>query len=63
MAIDFNDYKCRFCGKTSTNFVFAEFVCDDEECIAQAREARGGPAGHMKKKAEGRPILPDNLDD
>ena len=63
MAIDFNDYKCRFCGKASTNFVFAEFVCDDEDCIDKAREARGGPAGHMKKKAEGRPILPDNLDD
>jgi hypothetical protein len=62
VAIDFNDYKCRFCGKTSTNFVFAEFVCDDGECLDKAREARGGPAGHMKKKAEGRPILPDDLD-
>lgn len=61
MAIDFKDYKCQFCGKPSTNFVYAAFVCDAVECIEQAREERGGPAGHMKRKAEGKPILPDDL--
>jgi hypothetical protein len=60
MAIDFNDYKCQFCGKNSTNFVYAAFVCDSTECIEKAREARGGPAGHMKRKAEGRPIIPED---
>ncbi|MCL2510316.1 MAG: hypothetical protein FWF07_04475 [Methanomassiliicoccaceae archaeon] len=62
MAIDFNDYKCQFCGKTSTNFVFAAFVCDDAECIEKARVERGGPAGHMKRKAEGKPIIPEDLE-
>ncbi|MDR3074840.1 MAG: hypothetical protein LBU30_02220 [Candidatus Methanoplasma sp.] len=60
MAIDFKDYKCQFCGKQSTNFVYAAFVCDDVKCIEMAREERGGPAGHMKRKAEGKPILPDD---
>jgi hypothetical protein len=63
MTIDFNDYKCQFCGKTSTNFVYAAFVCDSDECIDKARVERGGPGGHMKRKAEGRPILPDDLKD
>jgi hypothetical protein len=61
MAIDFKDHKCQFCGKTSTNFVYAAFVCDNSVCIEKAREERGGPAGHMKRKAEGRPIIPDDL--
>jgi len=60
VAIDFNDYKCQFCGRTSTNFVYAAFVCDDIECIEKAREERGGPAGHMKRKAQGVPIIPDD---
>ena len=61
MAINFEDYPCEFCGKPSTNVVFAAFVCDDPECIEKARIARGGPGGHMKRKAEGLPILPDDL--
>jgi hypothetical protein len=63
MSIDFNDYLCQFCGKTSKNFAFAAFVCDDPECVEKARLERGGPGGHMKRKAEGKPILPDLPDD
>jgi hypothetical protein len=39
-------YKCQFCGKPSTNILFATFVCDSEECINKARDQRGGPGGH-----------------
>jgi len=63
MGIRIEDYECRFCGKTATNYVFAEFVCDSDECIEKARKERGGPGGHMKRKAAGLPILPDNADD
>lgn len=62
MSINFEDYKCEFCGRTSTNVVFAAFVCDDPVCIEKAREARGGPGGHMKRKAEGKPIIPEGLE-
>lgn len=61
MAINFEDYPCEFCGKPSTNVVFAAFVCEDPECIEKARIARGGPGGHLKRKAEGRPIVPEDL--
>jgi len=61
MVINFEDYPCQFCGKPSKNFVFAAFVCDDETCIEKARVERGGPGGHMKRKAEGKPILPDDM--
>ena len=44
-----------------TVFPHIEHVCDDPECIEKARIARGGPGGHMKRKAEGLPILPDDL--
>ena len=63
MAINFDDYECQFCGKKSTNFVFAAFVCDDPECLEKARIERGGPGGHMKRKAEGGPIIPKDLED
>ena len=62
MAINFDDYECQFCGKPSTTFVFAAFVCDDPECIEKARVERGGPGGHMKRKAEGGPIIPVDLE-
>lgn len=61
MALDFTGIPCEFCGKQSTNVVFAAFVCEDPECIEKARIARGGPGGHMKRKAEGKPIVPDEL--
>jgi len=41
--------------------VFAAFVCGSDECIEKARIERGGPGGHMKRKAQGLPILPDNI--
>ncbi len=63
MTINFSDYPCEFCGKTSTNFVYAAFVCDDPECIEKARVERGGPGGHMKRKAEGKPIIPLDSED
>ncbi|MCL1984427.1 MAG: hypothetical protein FWG58_03385 [Methanomassiliicoccaceae archaeon] len=63
MTMRIEDYECQFCGKTATNFIFAAFVCDSEECIEKAREERGGPGGHMKRKAQGLPILPDNIDE
>lgn len=61
MTINFEDYPCEFCGKPSTTVLFAAFVCGSEECVEKARIARGGPGGHMKAKAEGRPIIPDDL--
>jgi len=61
MAINFSDYKCEYCGKTCTNVVYAAFVCDNPECIEKARLDRGGPGGHQKRKAEGRPIVPEDL--
>lgn len=61
MSFNVEDYPCEFCGKTSKNVVYAAFVCDDPECVEKARVARGGPGGHMKKKAEGRPITPEEI--
>ena len=49
MAINFDDYPCEFCGKKSTNVVFAAFVCDDPECIEKARIAR--TAWHLMRSA------------
>lgn len=63
MALDISQYKCEFCGKTATNVLFAAFVCDDPKCIEEARIARGGPGGHMKRKAEGKPIIPEEVND
>jgi hypothetical protein len=41
-----DEHNCQFCGKPSTNILFAAFVCDSEECINQAYDQRGGPGGH-----------------
>ena len=57
------DHECQFCGRTATNFVFAAFVCDSDECIENARKERGGPGGHMKRKAQGLPIIIDDVND
>ena len=56
------DHKCQFCGRTASNFVFAAFVCDSDDCIEKARIERGGPGGHMKRKAQGLPVLIDDED-
>lgn len=44
------DEKCQICGKPAKRFLFAAFVCDDEECIEKARADRGGPGGHKKRE-------------
>jgi len=47
---DFKGRKCEICGKPATRYLFATFLCDDEDHISKAREQRGGPGGHQKKK-------------
>jgi len=42
--------KCEICGKPAKRYLFAAFLCDDEECIQKARQRRGGPGGHQKQK-------------
>ena len=63
MAINMEDYVCEFCGKPCKNIVFAAFVCDDPECLEKADQARGGPGGHMTRKAQGKPIIPTELEE
>jgi len=48
--------RCQFCGRPAKYFAFAAFVCDREECMEKARLERGGPGGHIKRKAEGKSI-------
>lgn len=56
-----SDEKCRYCGQQATQFLFAQFVCEKEECISKAREERGGPGGHMlERRHEGG--LPGTMD-
>ncbi len=62
MVLNMEDYTCEFCGKPCKNIVYAAFVCDDPECLEKARIARGGPGGHMNRKLEGKPIIPDGLE-
>jgi hypothetical protein len=45
-----SEEKCRYCGGQATQFLFAQHVCDKEDCINKAREERGGPGGHMLHK-------------
>lgn len=63
METGFEDHPCQICGKPAKNFIFAAYVCNDKECIEKARIERGGPGGHLKRKAEGRPIIPMDPDD
>ena len=63
MALNLEDYVCEYCGKPCKNIVYAAFVCDDPECLEKARIDRGGPGGHMKRKAEGKPIIPADLEE
>ncbi|MBR2254337.1 MAG: hypothetical protein IJ856_00725 [Candidatus Methanomethylophilaceae archaeon] len=62
MGINLEEYKCEYCGRTCTTLAYAAFLCDSPECMEKARLARGGPGGHMKRKAEGRPIIPEDLE-
>lgn len=61
MVLDFSQYKCEFCGAPCTQVLFAAFLCDKKECVDKAREARGGPGGHMARKAAGKSILPEDI--
>ena len=74
MVLNLDDYVCEYCGKPCKNIVYAAFVCDDPdvyaafvcddpECLEKARIDRGGPGGHMKRKAEGKPIIPADLEE
>jgi hypothetical protein len=45
-----SEEKCKYCGQQASQFLFAQYVCDREECIGKARDERGGPGGHMLHK-------------
>lgn len=55
--MEIEEQECQFCGRQAKYFAFAAFVCDDEKCMEKARIERGGPGGHMKRKAEGKSIV------
>jgi len=59
MSVRIEDNDCQFCGKKAKQFCFAAFICESQECVDKAREERGGPGGHMKKKAHPEPIVFD----
>ena len=48
--MDIEKEKCQVCGGQAKQFVFAAFLCNNEDCIEKARLERGGPGGHMKNK-------------
>lgn len=45
-----SEEKCRYCGEQASQFLFAQFLCEKEECMNKARDDRGGPGGHMFEK-------------
>jgi hypothetical protein len=49
-AMDIEKEKCQVCGGQAKQFVFAAFLCNNEDCVEKARLERGGPGGHMKNK-------------
>jgi hypothetical protein len=49
-----SDEKCKYCQEQASQFLFAQFVCEKDDCISKAREERGGPAGHMLDKSRHR---------
>jgi len=55
--MDIEKERCQFCGRQAKYFAFAAFVCEREECMERARIERGGPGGHIKRKAEGGDIV------
>jgi hypothetical protein len=48
--MNLSEEKCKYCGDQASQFLFAQFVCEKDECIAKARDERGGPGGHMFEK-------------
>ncbi|MCQ2079348.1 MAG: hypothetical protein MJZ38_04750 [archaeon] len=61
MALDFDQYKCEICGAPCTQVLFATFLCSKKECEDVARDNRGGPGGHMARKAAGKSIDPESI--
>lgn len=61
MALNFGDYTCEYCGAPCTQVLFASFLCGRKECEDKARDARGGPGGHMNRKAAGKSIQPEDI--
>jgi hypothetical protein len=45
-----SDEKCPYCGGQATQFLFAQHICDSEDCVNKARDERGGPGGHMLER-------------
>lgn len=45
-----SEEKCRYCGEQASQFLFAQFLCEKDECMNKARDDRGGPGGHMFEK-------------
>ena len=45
-----SDEKCKYCGEQASQFLFAQFVCEKDDCINRARDERGGPGGHILEK-------------
>lgn len=60
MSVRIEDNVCQFCSRPAKQYCFAAFVCDGPECMDKAREERGGPGGHMKKKDRSEPIRFDD---
>jgi hypothetical protein len=57
-----SDEKCKYCGQQATQFIFAQFVCENDDCISKARDERGGPGGHMLEKSRHREGLAGAMD-
>ena len=49
MSDVFEGQKCEHCGKPAKRYMFAAFVCESEDCIEKAREARGCPSALLGK--------------
>ena len=45
-----SENNCRYCGQQASQFLFAQNICDKQECVDKARNERGGPGGHMLDK-------------
>lgn len=63
-----SEEKCHICGEQATQFLFAQYVCDNEDCINKVRDERGGPGGHMLERSRhetslfGAPDFDEELD-
>ena len=60
--MDIDKEKCQVCGGPAKQFVFAAFLCNNEDCVEKARLERGGPGGHMKNKQSSPIVKIENKD-